>query len=60
MMPSWLLNDEPVDLSEFLDANVLDFAEIMLLENLRPGESYTGGGGASAEWTLTRDKNPLC
>lgn len=53
----FLLNDEdPVDFDEFYEANKdglapEDFEDIL---NLKPGETYYGGGGAWADWSIKR------
>lgn len=53
----FLLNDEDlVDFDEFYEANKdglapEDFEDIL---NLEPGETYHGGGGAWAEWSIKR------
>jgi hypothetical protein len=54
-----VLDDEdPVTttLGEFLKDNEdgLDASEVRAIKKLRPGESYSGGGGASPEWKVTR------
>ena len=47
--------ERPFTLAEFWDVNPeLDPAEIAIVAALKFGESYTGGGGASATWTITR------
>jgi hypothetical protein len=47
---------ERVDVSAWLGANHegLDVETLTDVINLDPGESYTGGGGAAAEWTVRR------
>jgi hypothetical protein len=50
----YLLNGEPIDIGDFLRVNDLDPEEIEAINNLAPGESFVGGGGAWAEWTIAR------
>lgn len=47
---------EPCHVSEFIDANRETFspAEIRALRKLRPGQKYSGGGGAWGSWTVRR------
>lgn len=47
---------EPCSVSEFIDANRETFsaAEIRALRKLRPGQSYSGGGGAWGDFTVRR------
>lgn len=47
---------EPCSVSEFIDANRETFsaAEIRALRRLRPGQKYSGGGGAWGSWTVRR------
>lgn len=43
-----------VTVGEFLEANPdLEPAEVADILKLAEGETYTGGGGAAAEWTVT-------
>lgn len=42
-------------LDDFLSANEgLDAEEIAAIRALKPGETYRSGGGAAAEWSITR------
>jgi len=54
----YVLSDDPkgaFTLAEFLAVNEdLDPEEVDAIRALEPGQSYTGGGGAAAEWTITR------
>lgn len=45
-----------VALDDFLKDNEegLDSSEVRAIKNLRPGQSYEGGGGAAPEWKITR------
>lgn len=54
----YLLDGAPVRLDEFLAANEdgLDHEIMAGLADLRPGETFTGGGGAAAGWVFTRVK----
>lgn len=53
--------EAPDDLRSFLAANPeLDPDEVRALKALAPGESFTGGGGAGAEWTVTRVGGDCC
>lgn len=47
---------EPCSVSEFIDANRETFSatEIRALRKLRPGQKYSGGGGAWGSWTVRR------
>jgi len=57
----WILESldgdfEPCHVSEFIDANKETFsaAEIRAIRRLRPGQKYSGGGGAWGSWTVRR------
>jgi hypothetical protein len=57
----WILESldgdfEPCHVSEFIDANKETFsaAEIRTIRKLRPGQKYSGGGGAWGSWTVRR------
>jgi hypothetical protein len=47
---------EPCSVSEFIDANRETFsaAEIRAIRKLRPGQQYSGGGGAWGDFTIRR------
>jgi len=54
--------EAPTSLHEFLRVNGegLGDDEVKALKALKPGQSYTGGGGAAAEWTVTRPGGDEC
>ncbi len=58
----YLIDNDPDSLStlaEFIDANeTLDADEVAAIAALKPGETYSAGGGAGAEWTITRLPDP--
>jgi hypothetical protein len=44
-----------ITLDEFVGANeCLDESEVTAVRTLAPGQTYRGGGGAAAEWSITR------
>jgi hypothetical protein len=47
---------DPCSVRDFIDANRETFtaAEIRSIRKLRPGQTYSGGGGAWASWTVRR------
>jgi len=47
---------DPCLVSDFIDANRETFtaSEIRSIRKLRPGQTYSGGGGAWASWTVRR------
>lgn len=47
---------DPCSVRDFIDANRETFtaAEIRSIRKLRPGQTYSGGGGAWAPWTVRR------
>ena len=47
--------DEPFSLADFAACNPdLEHADRDAIERLGPGQAYTGGGGAWAQWTIAR------
>jgi len=52
----YLLDEEPLEgtLDDFFAVNSFDEDEVALMRALQSGETFTGGGGAWAEFTLTR------
>ncbi len=54
---NWRIEAEEcvLPIREFLDVNDCVASEdLIAIANLKPGESFSGGGGAAAEWTVRR------
>lgn len=53
---SYCLDGQPIDLDTFIQVNIdmLDSQDINQIHHLQPGEYIVYGGGAAAEFILTR------